>query len=314
MARELNILRALMWWLVLVSGAAVMLLFSVSKVSLDLESLWPVASSTTLLILTAIVCRLRGFLKSSLVVEVMAGGVTFSVLVLMSTYLAVSLNAPLADTTLLTLDQRLGFDGAALIRVIDTLPTLSWALMHAYASFSLQLILLPMILIIFGHSTRAFALVLAYAVVGFVASFVSIWFPALGSHVVLAIDPDTLTSINPYFGHAFLDQFHNVREQPEFLFSLKTAEGILTFPSVHAAVAFLCAVSAFSLPWFRYPFLALNALMGFATLTHGGHYLVDVFAGVGVAALSLYCIGVVSRMQTIKPIDALQLNRGRSAG
>ncbi len=315
MTRELKILRALMWWLVLVSGAAVMLLFSASKVSLDFESLLPVVSSTSLLMLTAIVCRLRGFLKSSFVVEALAGGIAFSVLVLMSTYLAVSLNAPLADNTLLTLDQRIGFDGAALIRAIDTMPALSWALMHAYASFSLQLILLPMILIVFGHPARAFTLVLAYAVVGFVASFVSIWFPALGSHVVLGIDPDTLASINPYFGHAFLDQFHAVREQPEFLFSLETAEGILTFPSVHAAVAFLCAASAFSLPWLRYPFLVLNGLMGFATLTHGGHYLVDVFAGVGVAALSLYLIASISRMQSsIKPADALQLSSGRSVG
>lgn len=312
MTRELKILRALMWWSLLASGTVVMLLFSATKVSLDTDDLLPVASSMALLIFTAMVCRFRGFIKSSLIVEALAGGVAFSVLVLMSSYLAVSLNAPLADATLITIDQRMGFDGAALIRWIDTLPALSWTLMHAYASFSLQLIVLPMLLILFGHSVRAFALVLAYAAVGYFASFASIWFPALGAHVVYAIDPASLTSVNPYFGHAFLDQFNAVREQPEFMFSLTTAEGILTFPSVHAGVALICAVSAFSLPWLRYPFLVLNALMGFATLTHGSHYLVDVFAGIGVAALSLYCVGVVARMPAVKRNHAFQLSSVRN--
>ncbi|SOE13470.1 PAP2 superfamily protein [Hoeflea halophila] len=314
MTRELKILRAFMWWSLLASGTVVMLLFSVSKVLLDVHALMPVASSMSLMILTTVICRLRGFIKSSLILEALSGGVAFSVLVLMSTYLAVSLNSPLADATLMAIDQRVGFDGVALIRFIDTIPLFSWALMHAYASFSLQLIVLPMLLILCGHPERAFALVLAYAAVGFFSSFVSIWFPALGAHVVYAIEPDSLASINPYFGHAFLDQFNAVREQPEFMFSLATAEGILTFPSVHAAVALICGVSAFSLPWLRYPFLALNALMGFSTLTHGGHYLVDVFAGFAVAALALYCVGAVSRMPQHKPTQAFQFSSRRSAG
>lgn len=306
MTRELKTLRALMLWAVLVSGTVVMLLLSVSKLVLDLQAFSTVASSMALLLFTAIVCRLRGFIKFSLVMEALVGGVAFSILVLVSTYLAVSLNAPLADDALIAVDQRMGFDGEALIRWVDTMPTLSWALMHAYASFSMQLIVLPMLLILLGQPARAFALVLAYAFVGFSASLVSVWFPALGSHVVYAIDPESLTSINPYFGYAFLDQFNAVREQPVFMFSLTTAEGILTFPSVHAAVAFLCGVSAFNLPWLRYPFLALNVLMGFATLTHGGHYLVDVFAGVGFAVFSLYCIGYFSRVSAAKWSFAFQ--------
>jgi membrane-associated phospholipid phosphatase len=314
MTRELNTLRALMLWSVLASGVLVVVLLSVSKVVLDLGGLVPVASSMALLIFTAIVCRMRDFVKSSLIMETLAGGVAFSVLVLMASYLAVSLNAPLADHTLIEIDQLIGFDGVALIRLIDEIPVLSSALMYAYASFSLQLIVLPILLILFGQPTRAFALVLAHGAVGYFASFVSIWFPALGSHVVYAIDPSSLTSINPHFGYAFLDQFTSVREQSEFTFSLASAEGILTFPSVHAAVALLCGVSAFSLPLLRYPFLVLNVLMGFATLTHGGHYLIDVFAGLGVAAVSLYCIGFISRRPLPYPAYAFQFGSERSAG
>lgn len=314
MTQELKILRAMMLWAVLVSGAIVMLLLGVSKIVLDLKSLVPVVSTVLLLSGSAIVFHRRGSTKSSLIMEALAGGIAFSVLVLLSTYLAVSLNAPLADHGLVAMDRQIGFDGVALIRLVDGIPALSWALMHAYASFALQLLLLPILLILFDHPARAFVLVLAYAVVGYVASLTSIWFPALGSHVVYAIDPESLRSINPHFGYAFLDQFNAVREQAEFTFSLTTAEGILTFPSVHAAVALICGVSAFGVAWLRYPFLLLNSLMGFATLTHGGHYLVDVIAGLGVAALALYCIAVASRLPVPQLIFAFRLNRARNIG
>jgi len=314
MSRELNVMRGLMLWTVLASGAVVMILLQGSKIRLDYASLAPVGSSLALLLGTAIVCRLRGFVKSSLIMEALAGGIAFSVLVLVSTYLATSLNAPLADDSLVAMDRWMGFDGAAFIRFIDGAPLLSWALMQAYTSFALQLLALPMLLILFGKPERGFGLVLAYALVCYVSSLVSIWFPALGSHVVYAIDPSSLTSVNPYFGHAFLAQFHAVREQPEFLLSLASAEGILTFPSVHAAVALLCAVSAFSVRWLGYPFLTVNVLMAIATVTHSNHYLVDVFAGFAVAAVSLYLVGALSRIPSVRWTPAFRLSGERSAG
>lgn len=296
MTRELKVLRMQMLFGVLASGALIMVMLQASKITLDWGSLLSPAGSLALLVFAAIVCRKRGFEKSSLIMEVLAGGVAFSILVLLSTYLVISLNTPTADASLIALDQWMGFDGVAFIRLVDGMPWLSWALMHAYASFAFQLLLLPMLLILFGQPSRAFVLVLAYAAVGYIASVVSIWFPALGSHVVYGIDPSSLSSINAHFGHAFLSEFHAVREQSEFVFSLDAAQGILTFPSVHAAVALICAVCAFSVPLLRYPFLALNILMAASTLTHGGHYIVDTLAGMGVAALALYCAFALSRV------------------
>jgi membrane-associated phospholipid phosphatase len=314
MTRELKILRALMLWSVLVSGAIIMVLLGASKVVLDVQSFSPVLGTLALLAGTALVCRLRGFITWSLIMETLAGGVAFSVLVLISSYLAISLNAPLADDSLVAMDRAMGFNGAAFIRLIDGMPQLSWALMRAYTSFAMQLLLLPMLLILFGKPSRAFALVLAYAAVGYISSVISIWFPALGSHVVYGIDPASLSSINPHFGYAFLAQFNAVREQSEFFLSLNSTEGILTFPSVHAAVAYLCAASAFSIPLLRYPFLGLNVLMGMATVSHSNHYLIDVLAGVGFAALSLYCISALARRPLAIREQSFQLGNSQSAG
>ena len=64
--------------------------------------------------------------------------------------------------------------------------------------------------------------------------------------------------------------------------------GIITFPSFHVAAAvllgwgFLCTLSVV-----RWPALALNALMLISTVVIGGHYLIDVYAGLIVAMVAI---------------------------
>ncbi len=63
--------------------------------------------------------------------------------------------------------------------------------------------------------------------------------------------------------------------------------GILTFPSVHAAVAMLCAWAMWPIRPLRYPFLLLNILMTVSAVSHAGHYLADIIAGIGIAAATI---------------------------
>lgn len=291
-------LRGWLWLTMAASSIVVASLLSQSKISLDYESLRPVATSLCVLMVTAWICARRGFHRWSLVMETLSVGVALSVLGLASSYLATSLSLPLADQFLVSSDQKLGFDGAAFIRWVDSHEWLAWFLMQAYASFAFQLVLLPLILILAGQPGRGVGLVLSYAIVCYTASFISIWFPAVAANVTYGIDGTTLQSINAQFGFAFLDQFHAVRNQAEFLLSLDKAQGILTFPSVHTATAVICAVSMLTVPWLRYPILLLNVGMATSTLSHGGHYLVDVLAGAILAVLSIW---VAKRLAQISP-------------
>lgn len=300
MTSDTVILRAVMIRTLAASAVLVALLLGLSKLSLDLASFALTAGLAALLVVAAVYYRGRGLTKVVMIMEVMACGIGFSVLVLISTYLAISVNAPLADDVLVAMDRTIGFDGVAFIRFIDGMPFLSWALMQTYVSFALQLMILPVLLVVFDKAVLAFALVLSYALVCAVASVVSVWFPALGSHVVYGIDPTSLGAVNAHFGHAFLSEFHGVRDSAAFTVSLDRAQGILTFPSVHAAVALLCAACAWSVPLLRYPFLLLNVLMATATLTHGGHYLVDTIAGLALAAIVLAAVFGLSRVPAVR--------------
>ena len=65
------------------------------------------------------------------------------------------------------------------------------------------------------------------------------------------------------------------------------SEGIITFPSLHAALAVILIAAFWPVKAARWPAAALNTVMLVATPIDGSHYFVDVFAGVAIAVVSL---------------------------
>ena len=65
------------------------------------------------------------------------------------------------------------------------------------------------------------------------------------------------------------------------------AEGIITFPSLHAALAVIIVAALWPLRMARWVCVLINAAMLAATPIEGSHYLADVLAGLVVAAVSL---------------------------
>ena len=63
--------------------------------------------------------------------------------------------------------------------------------------------------------------------------------------------------------------------------------GIVTFPSFHAASAVLYAWALWAVRWMRPVALLANGAMLAATPLNGGHYFVDVIAGMAIAALAI---------------------------
>lgn len=214
-------------------------------------------------------------------------GFLLTVPVGISTYIAMGADHPLADDALIRMDAALGFDWDGFIRFVDARWLLAEALLQAYQSFALQLIFVPILLAVFSQPARAYAMVTSYGVLCFASSLISVWYPALGTYSSYGRTAESLTHINAYFGFAFLEQFHSVRDDTNFVFSTARMMGILTFPSVHAAVAMLCAWAMWPIHFLRYPFLILNVLMATSAISHANHYLVDVIAGIGIAAATI---------------------------
>ncbi|MBN9033612.1 MAG: hypothetical protein BGO05_19975 [Rhizobiales bacterium 63-7] len=229
-------------------------------------------------------------------------GLLLSVPVGLSTYIAMGANFPLADERLMRMDAALGFDWRAFIRFVDARPLLAESLGQAYQSFGLQLLGIPILLAAFGRYARCYAMVLGYGLLCFLSILISLWYPALGTYSVYAVAPQSLDNINAHFGYAFLEQFNAVRSDPDFVFSFPKMMGIVTFPSVHAAAAVLCAWAMWDIRLLRYPFLALNVLMAVSAISHANHYLVDVIAGIGVASISISSVSALCNLRAHAPV------------
>jgi membrane-associated phospholipid phosphatase len=63
--------------------------------------------------------------------------------------------------------------------------------------------------------------------------------------------------------------------------------GLISFPSYHAATALLYIWAAWRTPVLKWIVLLLNIAMLLATPLHGSHYFVDVIAGAVVAFITI---------------------------
>lgn len=278
--------RMLLVTLVLLYGLCALLAL-MGKVRVDVSStFWLFVTIGTFVPMHAY-AHLRGMTPVQSLLDTVIAGLLATPPIVFLTYVAIGFAMPLADARLMELDAVLGFDWLAFVQFVDDRPLLALFLGFAYSSFAYQLLALPAVLSLLGHAPRAYAFIFAYIVVNLVACVISVWYPALGAYEYLGVDPTTLRSIDAKFGFFFLQEFHGVRSQTNFVLDYTTSAGILTFPSVHAAVAGLCAWAAWSVRPLRYPVLALNVGMAVSALSHGSHYLVDVIAGLGLAGLAI---------------------------
>jgi membrane-associated phospholipid phosphatase len=96
------------------------------------------------------------------------------------------------------------------------------------------------------------------------------------------------------------------------------SKGIITFPSLHAALAVILMAAFWPVPIARWFGAIINSLMLAATPIDGSHYFVDVLAGVAIAIVCLVAAHkLVGRISSIPaaaaPLDlapAVRLARG----
>ncbi|WP_245309740.1 phosphatase PAP2 family protein [Rhizobium sp. R339] len=242
-----------------------------------------------------LLCHWRKIPSLICIVECTGLGLLLTSPLVISTYVAFALNMPLQDQQLLQLDRNLGIDWLSMISFFDAHPLLSKSLMFSYQAFHYQLLFLPVLLSLCGHQSRAYQVVGTYGLICVIASIITIWYPALGTYTDFSLRPGDLKNINGILGVEYVPQILAVRNDPNFVLQLEHVSGIISFPSVHAAVAILCIWGAWTVRWTRLPMIFLNSLMLLAAITEGGHYVADLVAGIGVAGFSISSVTYISR-------------------
>jgi membrane-associated phospholipid phosphatase len=192
------------------------------------------------------------------------------------TYLAATMGFPLLDDRLAHLDAMLGFDWDTAARWVAQWPMIDWVLLCAYDSMPLQA---AAVLLIGSlkrpgdqNSEAIWLLIVSLLITCAIFAFT----PALGKigHV----------------GTEYLNILADIRSGNWSVLSYSRAEGIVTFPSFHTALAIMFTYVVRHDRWALAVFAPLNALMILSVPTVGGHYLVDLFGGAAVAAISILVV------------------------
>ncbi|MFX1802761.1 phosphatase PAP2 family protein [Paraburkholderia sp. A1RO-5] len=206
-------------------------------------------------------------------------------------YLCVSINEPLVDSNLVRFDRALGFDWPGVYLWVKSHPHQQQILALAYESGLVQLLAVPTILGLSGRRedlSEFFLLLMLFAILLLITSTP---FPATSAFVHFKVaDPNTVSTVS---------DFAILRDGTMRLFDLRNMQGLVSMPSFHTMLAVLFMYALRRIHWLFGLAIVLNATMIVSTPTQGGHYLVDVIAGLVLSVLTIQSVRVATRRRTI---------------
>ena len=227
----------------------------------------------------------------------------------LQTYAAATSGFPYADDWLRSFGLAMGFDWLAYARWFNQHPGLCRLLYWAYDSFNVQFVVVLAALTFAARIRRLQVFALATFLALSVTCLTFTFIPAVSAYGHFGAAAQQLTNIYPAYpdSHvvtllrhiAFLDQ---LRDGSMRVVSAQTLVGLITFPSFHACAAALFVWALWGVRALRVPAVLLNLAMLAGSPLFGGHYLIDLIAGV---VLSCLCIAashvLVTRWSRIAP-------------
>jgi len=200
-------------------------------------------------------------------------------------YLAATAGFPLQDAVFDSWDRAwLHLDWSSIMQFIASRPTLRLVLLLAYSSFALQSVTTVFALGVAGQRARLTTFIVAFIATTLITIAISAVLPAVGPWVFLDLHAEAANGFLPTSSTSW-PVFFGLRDGTFHTIHGMNSEGIITFPSLHAALGVLFAAALWRTRGIKWAALALNGLMLLATPAYGSHYVVDVIAGVLIAVL-----------------------------
>lgn len=202
-------------------------------------------------------------------------------------YLVCTLHFPLVDANLERADLMLGFDWRALFHKESELLRLNYLLKLAYSTIIYQAILFILWCTVTSHHARMREVFNVYLMALLTGVILSGLMPALG-HIAQPDLAKDYVKVQPLLEKALADVI--AMRSGEAVAGIKNLNGIIVFPSFHAMCAIIYMYAFRGRGVVCFFALIVNSLMLFSTLYWGGHYLVDVLAGVGLALVTIMIV------------------------
>jgi membrane-associated phospholipid phosphatase len=194
---------------------------------------------------------------------------------------------PLADPWLARADAAIGFDWFAMVRFLQTHDTVLSTAEYFYHALSWQPGHIVLIMVVTKQRDRCWTLITAWGVAFIIT--LAIWplAPAMSAFPHYGVPRSALPHMVSQLPWEVPDVIGPIRAGTLRSIDLKTFIGLVSFPSFHAAGATILGWAMLRTRLLWLPFALLNVGVTVSALVGGGHYLVDLIAGCGVACLSI---------------------------
>lgn len=276
--------------MLLAAAASVALLFAMRGFSLPGPDFPVVVIAAGLLLLVAWCGRARGFDRVATAVETWTLLAVFCILATLLSYVAGASGAPLIDGELAAADGWIlpGVDWPTAMRAAHAHPWLIEGANACYASIRWQPTLLLLALAATGRGGRCWTFLLAWMTTLLLVVTITAFLPALGPYVHHGVRATALPAMSDPAPWVTPGVVTALRDGSLRAIGFADLEGIITFPSFHAGAAVLLGWAFWPIRLLRWPMATLNAAMLLAAVPIGGHYFVDLPAGVAVAAAGIW--------------------------
>ena len=202
----------------------------------------------------------------------------FSMLGAILTYVAAARGAAWQDGPIAAIDEALGLDWVAWIKLLTHYPWVERGLALAYESLMPQILLSVIYFAYRGVEDANYRLLLN--------AFVSLLLTAAVFSMLPAVGPAMHYLQSPAAYDLYLTDLQGLHDGTRLSFAIPTMKGIVCLPSFHTVLALLLIDAHRRLPTLI-PVALLNLLMLVSIPSEGAHYFVDVLAGAAVAGLAI---------------------------
>lgn len=277
------------WLLILLLLVPLAALQAVDPFAIELRGL---AAPCLFLALLAVIAGCYRRWRPSPVIVTMLGAlqqmILFSALASVLSYMLAAHGGPYWDARLQGWDRALGLDWNAYLAFVNAYPALGTAYRLAYQSLIPQMVVLIVGLGFAGRLRELRIVMVAAMLAGIVTVLVSGLTPAMSNFVFLELAPEHYSNLRPAAAFVHVGDMEGLRSGALRTLALDRMQGIVTFPSYHAALAAVFVWGFLKMPLIRWAGVAVALLTILATPIDGGHYFVDVIAGCAIAASSLW--------------------------
>jgi membrane-associated phospholipid phosphatase len=206
-------------------------------------------------------------------------------IIILSFILTGILPFPRWDGALAAADHAIGLNWLGMYQWLIRHPAIEASAHRAYMSLGPEMLILLIALELLGHHNEARTF-LRWIIISSIATIgMGVLIPAAGAFVYyhLPVAPATV----------YVSQMAGLRNGTLRTINPFVGEGLVVFPSYHAALAVLCAYAARPLRLLAIPLLGLNLLIILSSPFEGAHYFIDIIAGIILAALTISLPGYV---------------------